>query len=162
MDEIDSEIIRILCNDARTPFKKIGKMLGIGTDTVFRRFDKLKKEGIITGSTIILSSKACGIKGLCGLFIKLKSGSNSSIVKDKLMKTTWLIMAHPTWGEYDFYVDLFFRDFQEIADVIAILRKIKEVVSIEPMMYTLQEWSIPFAMPLETEITPIWAFDIQK
>ena len=155
MDEIDTEIIRILCKDARTPFKRIGKMLGIGTDTVFRRFKKLQNEGIISGSTVILSSKAFGIEGLCGLFIKLKSGSNLSIIKDKLSKTSQLTFAHPSWGEYDFYVDVYYKDFNEVTSLIASLREIKEVVAIDPMIYALQEWSMPFMLSFEAEI-PTW------
>lgn len=161
MDEIDAEIIRILCKDARMPFKRIGKMLGVGTDTVFRRFRRLQSEGIISGSTVILSSKACGIRGLCGLFIKIKPGSSVSVIKDKLVKTEQLVVAYPKLGEYDFYVDVYFRDFQEVADLIDSLRKIEEIVAIDPMMYALQEWSIPFVLEFEAEI-PSWVFDVQK
>jgi Lrp/AsnC family transcriptional regulator, regulator for asnA, asnC and gidA len=161
LDEIDTEIIRILCKDARTPFKRIGKMLGVGTDTVFRRFKKLQAEGIISGSTVILSSKACGIEGLCGLFIKLKSGSSLSKIKDKLTKSSQLTVAYPTWGEYDFYVDVYYRDFQEVTDLIASLREIKEVAAIDSMIYALQEWSIPFILSFEAEVPP-WLFDTLK
>jgi Lrp/AsnC family transcriptional regulator for asnA, asnC and gidA len=161
LDEIDTEIIRILCKDARTPFKRIGKMLGVGTDTVFRRFKKLQSEGIVSGSTVILSSKACGIEGLCGLFIKMKSGSSLSIIKDKLTKMSQLTVAYPSWGEYDFYVDVYYRNFHEVTDLIASLREIKEIVAIDPMIYALQEWSIPFILSFEAEV-PVWLFDIPK
>ena len=161
LDEIDIEIIRILCKDARTPFKRIGKMLGVGTDTIFRRFKKLQQEGIISGSTVILSSKACGIKGLCGFFIKLKSGSSLSIIKDKLTETDKLTIAYPSLGEYDLYFEIYFRDFQEVTDLIAGLRKIKGIAAIDPMVYTVQEWSIPFVLSFEAEI-PVWAFDFPK
>jgi Lrp/AsnC family transcriptional regulator for asnA, asnC and gidA len=161
LDEIDNEIIRILCKDARTPFKRIGKMLGVGTDTVFRRFKKLQKEGVISGSTVILSSKAFGIEGLCGLFIKLKPGSSLSLIKNKLAKTSQLTFAHPSWGEYDFYVDVYYTDFNEVTDLIASLRELKEVVAIDPLIYALKEWSMPFMLSFEAEI-PVWFFDALK
>jgi len=161
LDKIDAKIIGILCKDARTPFKRIGKMLGVGTDTVFRRFKKLQTEGIISGSTVILSSKALGIEGLCGLFIKLKSGSSLSTIEDKLTKSSQLTVVYPTWGEYDFYVDVYYRNFQEVTDLIASLRQIKEVVAIDSMIYALQEWSIPFILSFETEVPP-WLFNTLK
>ena len=151
MDKIDIEIVRILSKDARTPFKRIGKMLGVGTDTIFRRFKKLQEEGIILGSTIILHSKPCGIKGLCGLFIKLKSGSNPSAIKDALEKGHNLVTAFSTWGEYDFYVDVFYRDFKEVTDLIASLRKLNDIIAIDPVMYALEDWSLPFVLPFEAE-----------
>ena len=161
LDKIDTEIIRILCKDARMPFKRIGKMLGVGTDTVFRRFKKLQDQGIISGSTVILSSEACGIEGLCGLFIKLKSGYSLSIIKDKLTKSSQLTVAYPVLGEYDFYVDVYYRNFHEVTDLIASLREIKEIVAIDPMVYALQEWSIPFILSFEAGV-PGWLFDALK
>ena len=161
MDEIDIEIIKILCKDARTPFKRIGKMLGVGTDTVFRRFKKLQEDGIITGSTVILSSKACGIEGLCGLFIKVKSGSSLTGVRDKIVLASQIIFAHPEWGEYDFYVDVYFRDYSEIVALIENLRKIKEIVAIDPIIYTQQDWSMPSFSFFEGEV-PSWCFKLKK
>lgn len=161
MDEIDYEIIKILCKDARTPFKTIGRMLGIGTDTVFRRFKKLKQEGIVQGSTIILSSQACGFQGLCGIYIRLRSGASVSGVKSKLLKIRQVNSIVQIYGEYDFYVEMYFRDFQEILTLISSLRKIKEIVIVDPMIYTSRDWSLPFLFSFEREI-PIWAFNVQN
>jgi Lrp/AsnC family transcriptional regulator for asnA, asnC and gidA len=161
LDQTDFEIVKILCKDARTPFKKIAKALGIGTDTVFRRFKRLQQEGVILGSTVVLSSQACGIKGLCGLFVKLRSGSSVSIIKNKITQLSDLVVVYPEWGEYDFYIDAYFRDHQEIFDLISKMRKIKEIMTIDPMMYTQQDWSIPFASTFEAEPAP-WILNIQE
>ena len=45
------EILSILSKDARTPFVKIAKKLGIGEDSVFRRFKKLQDDGVILFTT---------------------------------------------------------------------------------------------------------------
>jgi len=161
LDEIDIEIIRVLCKDARTPFKRIAKMLGVGTDTVFRRFKKLQNEGVILGSMVVLSSRAIGIKGLCGLFVKIKPGSSISIIKDEITKQSPLISVLPEWGDYDFYVDVFFRDYQEVSDLVDNLRKIKEIVTIDLMIYNLQEWSVPFIGTFEAGLPP-WFSSSQK
>ena len=76
MDEIDREIIRILSKDARTPFSRIGKMLGIGTDTVFRRFKKLQQDDIIQGCSVVLDSRSCGFMCLIGFYAKTKPGAS--------------------------------------------------------------------------------------
>ena len=143
MDEIDIEIIKILSKDARTPFKRIAKKLGIGTDTVFRRFKKLQRKGIILGSTVVLSSRACGYAGLCGVFIKLEGGANISSVQSKLAKIPQLGDTVQIWGDYDFYIDVYFRDFEDILTLVSRLMEIKEIVAMDPMIYVLQEWSFP-------------------
>jgi len=143
LDKIDYEIIRILSKDARTPFQRIAKKLGIGTDTVFRRFKKLQRQGIILRSTVVLSSCAGGYAGLCGVFIKLEGGASISSVRSKLAEIPHVADIVHIWGDYDFYIDLFFRNFEEILTLINSLMKIKEVVAMDPIVYVEQEWSFP-------------------
>ncbi len=157
LDNTDVEIIRILCKDARTPFKRIGNMLGIGTETVFRRYRRLQKKGVISGSTVVLSSKAFDIMGLCGFFVKLKTGSSLSVIKDKIDTGDKYIFVMPKWGEYDFYIDFYFKDLKDIFDMFARFRSIKEIVAVDPMIYVLQEWSMPYLLQFEAEL-PVWAF----
>jgi Lrp/AsnC family transcriptional regulator for asnA, asnC and gidA len=161
LDRTDFEIIKILCKDARTPFKRIGRMLGIGTDTVFRRFKKLERDGLILGSTTILSSKACGFQGLFGIFIKLRAGASVEAVTDKLAKLPHITDFIQILGDYDFYADLYFRDFETILFFISKLREIEEIDSISPMLYTTREWSLPFILSYEFEV-PNWAFRIEN
>ncbi len=157
LDDIDTKMLQILCKDARTPFNKIAKSLGIGTQTAFRRYRQLQQKGVISGSTIILSTKACGIKGTCGLYVKLKPGASVSIVKTKIACIKQPLFIRPKWGEYDFYIELFYADFQEVTDLIADLRKLKEILAIETMMYMLDDWSMPFILTFECGL-PEWAF----
>ena len=156
MDKLDFEIMKLLCKDARMPFKSIGDKIGMRTETVFRRFQKLKEEGIISSSTVVLNSKAFGITGLCGLFIKLKSGASASIVSKILRTVPQLAVAQLTYGEYDFYVDVYFRDFSEIIELVSILRKQKEIEAIDSITYSDQEWSIPFVGGFEGELSEWW------
>jgi Transcriptional regulators len=160
LDKIDLELLRILSKDARTPFRQIAKTLRIGTDTVFRRFKKLEKKGIILGSTVILSSKVSGFQGLFGLFIKTKSGSDTDRVSEKLKKIPELSFSLLS-GSYDFYAEMYFRDFQDILSLIGALRSIDEIVVIDPMIYTLDDWSIPYVYNFELEL-PNWLYPIQK
>ena len=161
MDKIDSAIIEILCQDARTPFSKIGRMLGIGTDTVFRRFKKLKQEGKILGSTVVLSSKAIGIKGWCGFFVKVRQGSSTLIVKEKLTSIGQLYGLAQISGEYDFYLEMGFREFEELDTFITSLRQIREITAIEPMMYASHDWPLPTLSTLEPEVLN-WFLNVKK
>jgi DNA-binding Lrp family transcriptional regulator len=44
MDDIDLEILKILCNDGRKTFQDIASIIGISKDKVRRRFNAIKKE----------------------------------------------------------------------------------------------------------------------
>jgi DNA-binding Lrp family transcriptional regulator len=161
LDKIDAEIIRVLCQDARTPFKKIGRMLGIGTDTVFRRFKKLKEEGKITGSTIILSSKAIGITGWFAVFIRVRPGCSASVVRDKLSKIPQIYAMVHILGEYDFYLEVGFSSIVELDSFFTTLRVIKEVISADPMIYESHDWPLPTLFTLDPKFLD-WLLNIEK
>ncbi|MEM4688177.1 MAG: AsnC family transcriptional regulator, partial [Thermofilaceae archaeon] len=47
LDEIDKGLLRILQENAKTPYSKISKELGISEATVHLRIRKLVKQGVI-------------------------------------------------------------------------------------------------------------------
>lgn len=161
VDEIDMEILRILCKDARVSFKSIGQKLGVGTDTVFRRYRRLVDEGLILGSTVVLGSSACGITGFSGFFVKVKPSADISRVKAKLEKTPYVAFAVQILGEYDFYMDAFFQSYDQLNDLMTMLRSIPELLVIDPVIYSSQNWSMPMYATFERGI-PDWFFDIKK
>lgn len=151
MNEIDAKIIEILCKDARTSFSKIGRSLSIGKDTIFRRFNNLKQEGKVEKSTVIVSSKGIGIKGWCGIFIEVKQGASASVVKDNLLKLPQVFGISPTMGDYDFYLEMGFREIGEVDDFINNLKKIQEITTIDPIVYATHDWPLPTIRELEPD-----------
>ena len=59
-DKIDLQIIKCLQKDARTHFTTIAKQLGLSTSAVQSRFHKMKKSGLILGSTILVDRSKLG------------------------------------------------------------------------------------------------------
>jgi DNA-binding Lrp family transcriptional regulator len=157
LDQTDYEIIRILSKNARVPFQKISKILGIGIDTVIRRYKKLEKEGVILGSTIIINSQACGIKGLLGLFLKVKNGVEISTVKEKLIKDFKFDLLNQEFGDYNFYAELYLITIQQTIKILNELREIKEFEKIDLMFYTRKDWPIPYIFTFESN-PPNWNF----
>ncbi|NIQ06176.1 MAG: AsnC family protein, partial [Candidatus Korarchaeota archaeon] len=47
IDEIDVKIIRALQKDARTTFTDIARDCGVSTDTISKRFRKMKKADLV-------------------------------------------------------------------------------------------------------------------
>ena len=60
MDEIDTKIIEILSEDARTSFRKIAKELDRSPDTVINRYQRLREAGDIRGSTVVVEPGKIG------------------------------------------------------------------------------------------------------
>ena len=69
IDEIDISIIRALQKDARENFAVIAKNCGTSTDTISKRFRKLRKNNIIVGTTVLLNPKIFGYDCIASLGI---------------------------------------------------------------------------------------------
>ena len=103
MDSTDLAIIRLLMVDAQTPFSKIAKDLGIGTDTVIRRYRRLEDEGVIHYPSIIVNVEKCGYEGLVFCFISTLPGADISKIYDKLAQMTNVVVVVTTIGDYDLH-----------------------------------------------------------
>jgi DNA-binding Lrp family transcriptional regulator len=71
LDEIDVKIIKALLADGRTRFSKIANDCQVSSPTIHNHYEKLKKAGIITGSTIILDFRETGFKYIASFFIRI-------------------------------------------------------------------------------------------
>ena len=56
----EEQIIELLQKDARMPFVKIAKKVGLSENTVRKRIEKLKKEGYIREFALLLNPKKFG------------------------------------------------------------------------------------------------------
>ncbi len=60
MDKIDLTILRELQKDSRISYAELGRMLGLTRVSIKERVEKLKREGVIEESTIIINPSAVG------------------------------------------------------------------------------------------------------
>lgn len=150
MDQTDYEIMNLLSKDARMPFVKIAEKLSIGVDAVIRRFKKLREDGVVLSSTIVLDFQSCGFKGLCGLLIKINPELDFNSILDDLKKAPNSFLLGEMWGDYEFYIESYYRDFEEILDLIRYLQKINGITSIDLLLFTNKQWSIPSEYNFDT------------
>jgi Lrp/AsnC family transcriptional regulator for asnA, asnC and gidA len=158
MDDVDREIIAILRRDAKTPFSQIAKRLNVGADTVVRRFGKLIQQGIISNPTIFLDSYMCGFEGLVDFLIKIKSGANAEEIRVQLTKLENVILTAKTLGDHDLYCSVFFRNFGKMIEISEQIKKIEDIISVEPIIYVAQKWAIP----LNSDYNPTYPSALNK
>ena len=54
LDKIDTIILKSLIKEARTNFSDIAQKCSISTNSIVKRFNKMKKSGIINGTTLLI------------------------------------------------------------------------------------------------------------
>ncbi len=69
IDEIDARILKNLLKEARTTFTDIAAECGISVSAVRVRFERLKKEKVITGEIMQVNPKAIGYNFVADLGI---------------------------------------------------------------------------------------------
>lgn len=113
------------------PFSKIAKKIGIGTDTVIRRYKALKKDGVIIGSGIWLNLPLCGIKGEVDFFIKTNAEVDVDVICKKIASIKNVFWVSITLGEYQILALAAYEDIDDLDRITIELSSLKEIKSYE-------------------------------
>ncbi|HDQ06613.1 MAG TPA: AsnC family transcriptional regulator [Candidatus Bathyarchaeota archaeon] len=142
IDEIDLQIIEKLIPNGRQPFRKIAKELKISTDTVSRRFRKLKQNGTIK-PTIQIDPIKLGYYALAYFRLEFVSQQNLSEIIETLAKIPDLEKIIKTSGSYDVCLFAMIRNIEQF---IAIQDKIVAISGIRKIHTVVQK--ITYSLPV--------------
>lgn len=146
MDEIDFKLVEMLGKDSRETFRNIAKELGVTTDTVSRRYKKLKERGAIKAS-IVVDIGILGYRAHVWYWISLSSQTHLSGIKEKLLKIPDVIAFHKAMGDYDLLVVAAVRDFDHLRKIDVQIADIKGISRIESAHYLLEGILFQFPLP---------------
>jgi len=117
--------------NARTPYVKIAKMLGVSETAVRKRVKKLEKMGLIKRYTIEVDPKKIGfeIRALIGIDTKPERFI-STLEKLKAMEE--VISLYSASGDHMILVECWFRDSKELTSFVKKLEVIEGVTRVCP------------------------------
>ncbi len=145
LDDIDRQILRILQQDAKTPFSKIAKALNVSEATVHLRVKKLREQGILRGFYADVDPVKVGKKVLAFVLIKADPKYYDSVLR-KLSEMSEIYELYDITGEYYALAKVRVASQEDLAKVldrigaidgvqstytIYVLRTIKEKKTIE-------------------------------
>jgi len=111
LDELDRAILKILMDDARTPY------------------------AIIQGTEVVVNTKKLGYDVCCFIGINLKAARDYHSALEKLNALDEVVEAYYTTGAYSIFVKLMCRSIEELQFVlIDKLQAIDEVQSTETLI----------------------------
>jgi len=112
-DALDRRILRILMEDAHTPFREIAARAGTTVGTVHNRIKKLREAGIIKRFLPEVDAQKLGF-GICAL-IELKiAGGHLLPVQRELAKDPHIVAVYDVTGEMD---TVFVGKFKDTPDL---------------------------------------------
>jgi len=135
VDETDMKIIDKLSENGRSPFRVIAKDIGVSTDTVARRYKKLKENGTL--KTIIqINAEKVGYHAGLECRINLKSRTDIALTTQRLSEIADLWYIAGTTGDWDLHIWGLIRDIEHLFRTQA---KIAEVFDFGRMDVELNE-----------------------
>ena len=119
IDGTDKKIIRIISENARTPYLEIARHCGMSGAAIHQRVSRLEKEGIIAGSGVKLSPRKMGYNtcAFIGVFLEKARMYHQAI--DELKKIPEVVECHYTTGNYAIFLKIFCKDNQDLMKVLS-------------------------------------------
>jgi len=131
LDKINQKILTQLLRDPQKHFLKISEELGISPMTVTDRYEKMKKDGIIMGVSIMLNLSKIGFQGKAFLHITTFDNENPEIIISALQQIPNIFLISGIIGAFDILAMLAFRDVTEVKEVINRIRTEPSVKKVE-------------------------------
>jgi DNA-binding Lrp family transcriptional regulator len=144
IDDLDRRIVEKLTLNGRTSFTKIAKELGVSTDTIVKRYHKLKDNGVIKVS-IQIDPQKIGYNSILDFNISFTTSEGmTNTVVDKLTKMPDIIIITKTSGDYDLHIAAMIRDLSQFFEMQDKITRICGITKIEASARKIPEkWPTP-------------------
>ncbi len=124
LDEIDRKILKLLFQDARTSYKKIGEFVGLSEGAVRKRVKRLVDQGVIKRFTVVVDDKSM-IKALT--MINVDPSVPTPEVAELLMRIEGGQEVYEVTGTYDAMALIMASDMNMLNRCIDSVRRVKGV-----------------------------------
>jgi Lrp/AsnC family transcriptional regulator for asnA, asnC and gidA len=136
IDEIDAKIIKDLLKDARKNFADIAKECDVSTTTISEHYVKLKKAGIIVGTTIQMDYKSFGYNAVADFLIKVEPQQINQVI-EYILKIPNIYGAYPTYEpRYNVGMVATLKDLKELDQVKDAIRRHRSVLDFKTYVWT--------------------------
>jgi Lrp/AsnC family transcriptional regulator for asnA, asnC and gidA len=134
MDKLDYEILKKIIDNCRLPFSRIASELDVSTETVIRRYNKLKKKGVLQ-PTIYVDIFKLGYGVRVWYMVSLLSQIDKSAVLEEISKIPDVVRIIKAVGDYDLLAIAAVKDFKHMFKIGEKIEKINGVKKIEARQY---------------------------
>ncbi|HDJ66675.1 MAG TPA: Lrp/AsnC family transcriptional regulator [Nitrososphaeria archaeon] len=127
----DFELIKLLMKNSRTPYVKLGELLGVSETAIRKRIRKLEEDGVIRRYTIEVDPKKLGFK--VNALIGLDTVSERFIaVIEELKAMEEVLGLYSASGDHMILLECWFKDSDELTRFVKRLESIRGVTRVCP------------------------------
>ncbi len=147
LDERDKAILRIVQRDARTPFSRIARMLGVSEATVHLRIRRLREAGVIRGFHAILDPRRAGLGEEAYVFLRVEPAARRRVA-EALRSIVGVYELYEVSGEYQFLAKIRAADKEGLASIVDSMGSVRGVASTKTV-YVLRVFREDYSLRLE-------------
>lgn len=148
IDNLDRQILRIISQNARMPFKEVAEICGVSRAAIHQRVQRLVDMDVITGSGYNVNPKKLGFHISVYVGITLERGSMYKSVVSELEKIPEIVESQYTLGPYTILIKLYAKNDEHLMELLnGKIQEIPGVVSTETL--TSLDQHIRRTVPIE-------------
>ncbi|WP_129116478.1 Lrp/AsnC family transcriptional regulator [Halegenticoccus tardaugens] len=117
LDDTDRAILRILQEDARTPFSEIARRIDMSSATVHDRVGRMEEAGVIEGYHAKVNAKEVGFGTSALVGLRVKQGHEAEAL-EQLRGIEGVREIHLTTGEWDVMLRVYAADTEGLRDLM--------------------------------------------
>jgi Lrp/AsnC family leucine-responsive transcriptional regulator len=102
VEEIDRQIVELLCADGRMSFTDLGKRTGLSTSAAQQRVRRLEQRGVLRGYTAVVDPDAIGLPLTAFISIKPTDAAAPDDLPDKLAGIAAIEACHSVAGDENY------------------------------------------------------------
>ncbi|HIP90348.1 MAG TPA: Lrp/AsnC family transcriptional regulator [Candidatus Nanopusillus sp.] len=132
IDVIDLKILQILSENARTPYTRIARILGLSEAAIRKRVKRLERKGVIEGYTIKINYKLLGYNVAWIGIDTVPERMISVLEKVSRIDKNILQSIYTSVGDHDIMLEIVYKDYKEINELVKNLERIDGVIRVCP------------------------------
>lgn len=118
IDDFDKQILQQLVDDAKKPYSKIAKELGISNTMVHQRIIRMKELGVLQKTTIQLDEKKLGFDWGAFTGLVLKEDSDSKEIIEILKKIPEVVECYYITGSYTLFIRIVAKNNEHMRKIL--------------------------------------------
>ena len=118
LDQLDKQILKMIGEDARTPYLEVARACGVSGAAIHQRIQKLTSAGVLQGSKFIIDPEKLGYETCAFIGINLKNPTDFDGVVEKLEQIPEVVECHYTTGDYDLFIKVYARNNHHLLNII--------------------------------------------
>jgi len=147
LDAIDKRILQILARRGDATATEIGAAVNLSIPAVNKRIQRLRKEGIIRGFTLLTDGKKTGKGVLAFVFLVLQYNVGLEPLMEYIARDPDVLECYAITGDYDYIIKICAEDVESLEEKILHLKRQKGVLKSHTMLSLMEHKCCPTILP---------------